>query len=85
MMELKLAGNCSNDPLVEAASFLNSVRQRKLSQSRGPLLGLLQLAYVLHDKGLGERLEALCGKTFLSVYVVFICICYYKNASHTIM
>ncbi|XP_068227044.1 N-alpha-acetyltransferase 25, NatB auxiliary subunit [Palaemon carinicauda] len=61
MMELKLAGNSPNDPLVETSTFLSGIRQREAPHSRGPLLGLLQLALVLQEKGMAERVEELCG------------------------
>ncbi|KAK7072619.1 N-alpha-acetyltransferase 25, NatB auxiliary subunit, partial [Halocaridina rubra] len=62
MMELKLSGSGESDPLVEAAAFLKNHKQNKaLENSRAPILGLLQLALVLHEKGMDERTLELCG------------------------
>nr|XP_027237178.1 N-alpha-acetyltransferase 25, NatB auxiliary subunit-like isoform X1 [Penaeus vannamei] len=77
-MELKQSvaaiENGTEDPLVEAASFLADMKQKTLvekTKNRGPLLGLMQLALVLDQKGLSQQTKELCGD-FMEILYQYI-------------
>ncbi|XP_042235681.1 N-alpha-acetyltransferase 25, NatB auxiliary subunit-like isoform X2 [Homarus americanus] len=64
MMKLRETDRGREDPLVAAAAFLSDMKQKAESEktkNRGPFLGLLQLALVLHQQGMSERISELCG------------------------
>nr|XP_045596564.1 N-alpha-acetyltransferase 25, NatB auxiliary subunit-like [Procambarus clarkii] len=64
MMKLTETSGNGDDPLMSASAFLSTMKQEAVvekTKSRGPLLGLLQLALVLHQQGMSERIGELCG------------------------
>lgn len=83
-MELKQSvaaiENGTEDPLVEAASFLADMKQKTLvekTKNRGPLLGLMQLALVLDQKGLSQQTKELCGERIRDLCVPFVSLSHY--------